>query len=104
MMNEDEINSLKEGYNKYCMSCLYEVYLELKNEVETLVENDNGVSLLDSSKELEIVANEIHSRSLDEKIKYIKKLSQELYCEDVNTEELAKDITVFIFNFLPNYK
>jgi hypothetical protein len=99
MTNEDEFDPLESYYGDCCLYCLYDRYLDLKDEMKVLLENDDGPSLVNSSKELKIVANEIHSRSLDEKLEFLRELSDE-FDNEVHYGNLSVNIETFIATFL----
>ena len=104
MTSEDEFYSLSFYYHNCCLCYLYDTYLDLKEEMKVLLENDDGLSLVNSSKELEIVVNEIHHRSLDEKIKFLRELSDEFDDDGAHCGEVSTDIENFIATFLSEYE
>jgi hypothetical protein len=100
MINPDEIESLREQYKNYCLSCLFNQYIDLKGELDSLVELDEGSGVTHVSKELEIIVGEIKSRPLEDKKDLLKEMSEDLTSSDVNCGELSFYITYFITNFL----
>ncbi len=103
MMDYYEIENLKDKYKIYPIYTLYEIYLELKYDLKMFMAYDKGKELVSTSKKLELVTNEINSRSLEEKINFLRQASMQMAEKGPNSAKLSDFIVEFIKEFMPNF-
>ena len=102
-MTDEETDFLKEEYGEENLCFLFDEYLSLKQTIDIASSEDMGKEVIENSKKLEIICREINSRTLPEKINFIRFLSTDLDEPGIDLKGALYCINLFITEFMSYY-